>query len=100
MITRFVPQHDLILVRPLDNEKVGSIFMPAMKRSLPTTIGVVVATGPGGLTITGNRDPMELQVGEKIVVRNGEGDHPEVKVNGEKLILVRFGDVLGSFESD
>lgn len=100
-LSRFAPQHGLLLIKPTDSERVGSIYMPqSASRSFPTTNGVVIAKGPGAITALGKRDPMDIEVGAKVLIRNGENMHPQLKIGGEVHLLVNFGDVLGTFEND
>lgn len=100
MIAKFVPTHDLLLILPENEGKVGSLFLPAKRSSLPTTTGTVVAVGPGAISMMGKREPMDMPIGSKVLVRNGGEDHPHIKVGGVDHILVRFGDVLGSMENE
>lgn len=96
--TRFAPQHDAILVLPENEGRVGSLYLPAKQTSLPTTTGTVVATGPGAVSLMGKREPMDLPVGAKVLIRNSQDNHVRIKVNGVDHLLVKFGDILGSIE--
>lgn len=97
---RFLPAHDLILLLPDDDGRVGRIILPANRSQLPTTIGTVVAVGPGPIAMDGKRTPMDLPVGCRIMVANGEAAHPAVMLDGVKHILVQFSAVMGSIEDD
>lgn len=97
---RFLPAHDLILLLPDDDGRVGRIILPANRSQLPTTIGTVVALGPGPITVDGKRTVMDLPIGSRIMVANGEAAHPAVLVGGVKHILVQFSAVMGSIEDD
>jgi chaperonin GroES len=54
----------------------------------------VVATGPGRVTDQGMRIPMELRVGDRVLVRRYAG--VEIEVEGQELILVRESEILGT----
>ena len=62
--------------------------------------GEVVAVGPGALTKEGQRIPMQVQVGDKVMLPEYGGhtlkfeDIPE----GEEYILYRDEDILARFE--
>lgn len=58
--------------------------------------GTVVEIGPGRVTPEGNTVPMRSKVGDRVLFFKNAGT--EVKINGEKLILVSEVDVYGRFE--
>ena len=95
----FAPNHDLVLILPSEAaNRHGALFLPAKRASLPTTVGTVIAAGPGAITVMGKREPMDLVIGSKVVIRNAGEDHPHLKIGDVDHILVRFGDILGSIE--
>lgn len=91
----FQPAHDAILVLPENEGKIGSLYLPARQTSLPTSTGTVVAVGPGAITMMGKREPMDLAVGAKVLLRNSAEQHVRIKVGDTDHILCKFGDVLG-----
>lgn len=97
-MNRFLPAHDAILILPENEGKVGSLFLPAKQTSLPTTVGKVIATGPGAISLMGKREPMDLPIGCKVLIKNSVENHVRIDVGGVKHLLVKFGDILGSIE--
>ena len=53
--------------------------------------GVVVAVGPGTRQEDGSYDPVSIEVGDRVIIGNGE----EVTVDGEVLWLVFEQDIIG-----
>ena len=56
---------------------------------------VVVAVGPGGM-VDGNEIKMEVQVGQKVIIRDYAGTN--VKLDGEEYIIVRQDDIAAIVE--
>ena len=55
--------------------------------------GEVVAVGPGARDEKGERIPMEVKTGDRIVFAKWSGT--EVKIDGEELAIMKESDVLG-----
>ena len=67
-------------------EKVGNIIMPMMNENiLPRQFATVLAVGPGKRMADGDRIPMQVKVGDIIVI--GEQDHCVPVMNAEKRRL-------------
>lgn len=65
-IIRFRPLHDhVVVLRENPEKKIGSIIIPEThdKRA---PIGVVLAVGPGLMREDGTREPMSVEVGQKV----------------------------------
>jgi chaperonin GroES len=92
--TKFTPLHDRILVRRMEEgESVrGGIIIPDTAKEKPQE-GEVVAVGPGKVTEDGERQPMEVKVGDKILFGKYSGS--EVKLGDEEFLIMREEDVLG-----
>jgi chaperonin GroES len=97
------PLHDYILCRPLMKPgMVGRIYLPDCD-SIDMKNGTrceVVAVGPGRLTPSGDRIPMEVSVGETVhlTAYGTTAAGMEVVVNSEKLIMIRSRDINGIVE--
>ena len=88
------PIGDRIAVRPVAAEETtkSGIVLPGSAQEKPHQ-GEVVAVGSGYVAqATGQRIPLEIQVGDKVVYGKHAGI--EVKFDGEELVLLTENDVL------
>ncbi len=58
--------------------------------------GTVVAVGPGKFLENGNRQPMDVQVGEKVVFKKYAPD--EVKIDEKTFLVITADDVMATIE--
>jgi chaperonin GroES len=88
------PLYDRILVRRLDpkEEKKGGIIIPDTAKEKPME-GKVVAVGAGRLDKAGKRIPMEVKVGDKVLI--GKYSGTEVKIDDVEHVILREDEVLG-----
>ncbi len=93
MAVKLKPLADRIVVRPLEKEEVtrGGIVLPDTVKEKPQE-GEVVAVGPGRLSDEGKRVAMEVKVGDIVIYAKYGGT--EIKIDDEKLMILREGDVL------
>ena len=92
------PLADRILVKreePLETVR-GGIIIPDSAKEKPQE-GKVVAVGPGSVDDKGNRVPLELKKGDRILM--GKYSGTEVKIDGEEHIIMREDDVLAVLEN-
>lgn len=87
------PVGDKIVVRPIEvEEKTESgIVLPGSAQEKPHQ-GEVIAVGSGTLTPEGKRVALEISVGDQVIY--GKFGGTELKLNGEKLIVLSEKDVL------
>ena len=87
------PLGDRVLVRPEEAEETlpSGLVLPDTAKEKPQE-GTVVAVGPGQYW-EGNRIPLDLQVGDRVIYSKFGGQ--EVKVDGEDLLIMQERDVLG-----
>jgi chaperonin GroES len=87
------PLFDNVLIRPLEAEAktASGIILPDSAQEKPT-MGIIVAIGPGKVTPKGEKEPMVVKVGQKVMYKKWGGN--EVKLNGEELTLVEQKDIL------
>jgi chaperonin GroES len=55
--------------------------------------GEVVAAGPGSVSSKGVKIPMQVKVGDKVLVDTAVG--ATIKVDGEDLLMIQETDILG-----
>lgn len=56
-------------------------------------VGTIVAIGTGRVLEDGTIEPMTVEVGDRVIISNGE----EITVDGEKLWIVFEQDIIGKF---
>ncbi len=92
--TNIRPLHDKILVRRDEAQGVtdSGIFLPEGAKDKPKT-GIVEAVGDGALnTDTGERVPLTIQAGDRIIFSSYSGT--EVKFNDEEMLIMSEDEVL------
>jgi chaperonin GroES len=91
--TKLEPLGDRVVIRPTKKEEVtkGGIVLPDTAKEKPQE-GEVIAVGPGKLSEEGNRIPMEVKVGDKVIYAKYAGT--EIKEDDEELIIARESDIL------
>jgi len=92
------PIRDNIVVKRMDDEeekKIGSIIVPDSAKEKPLT-AEVVAVGSGRTLKDGKKVPLEVKVGDKVLVGKYSGS--EVKLDGDELLILKEDEVLGVVE--
>ena len=91
------PIKDNIVVKRIEEEekKVGSLIIPDSAKEKPLT-AEVVAVGSGRTLKDGKKVPLEVKVGDKVLVGKYSGS--EVKVDGTEYVILREDEVLGVVE--
>jgi chaperonin GroES len=91
------PMADKVVIKVLDviEQKTKSgLYVPDTAKEKPQE-GEVMAVGPGALNDKGERIPINLSVGDKVIFSKYAG--MEVKIDGEELLIVSERDVLAKF---
>jgi chaperonin GroES len=93
MSLKLKPLGDRLLVKPLEEEEVtaGGIVLPETAKEKPQK-GKVLAVGPGSRDDSGNRVPMDVSEGDKVLFAKYGGT--EIKIDGDKLLILRESDIL------
>ncbi len=89
------PLHDRILlkrVEPKEQQKKGGIIIPDTAKEKPME-GRVIAVGSGRLEKDGKRVPLEVKVGDTVLL--GKYSGTEIKIDDEEHVIVREDEVLG-----
>ncbi|MBR0150668.1 MAG: co-chaperone GroES [Synergistaceae bacterium] len=91
------PLGDRIVVKVLEREEKtkGGLFLPDTAKEKPTE-GEVLAVGTGKILDNGQKQPVEVKVGDRIIFSKYAGT--EVKVDGEDLVIFSERDVLAIIE--
>jgi len=93
MKIKFKPLADRLVVKPLEEEEVtpSGIVLPETAKEKPMK-GEVLSVGPGARDEDGKRIEMDVSVGDRVLFAKYGGT--EIKVDGEKLLILRETDVL------
>jgi chaperonin GroES len=86
------PLEDRIVVKPSEGEEMtaSGLVIPDTAKEKPQE-GEVLAVGPGRFE-DGNRVPLDVKVGDKVIYSKYGGT--EVKVSGDDLLILSARDVL------
>lgn len=91
-MTSWKPLNETYFVRP-EEVKVSSLILDEYKKNhIELMTGIVVAAGTGTLLESGVRSPLQANEGDRILFGAKAG--AEVKVGGEKLLLLAEANVL------
>jgi chaperonin GroES len=87
------PLEDRVVVEPMEAEEktAGGIVLPDTAKEKPQR-GKVRAVGAGKLLENGKRAEMSVAVDDEVLF--GKYSGTDVEINGEKLKIMREGDLL------
>ena len=91
---QFRPLHDRVLVRRIEAEEktAGGIIIPDTAKEKPQE-GEVVSVGEGVRDEDGDRIPLDVKAGDRVLF--GKWSGTEVTVDGEELLIMKESDILG-----
>ena len=92
------PIGDRIVIKVIeDGEKTdGGIFIPDSAKEKPQK-WEVVAVGEGKTLDSGEKEPVQVKVGEVVIYEKYSGR--DIKLNGELLKILSMSDVMGVLEN-
>ncbi|MBN2759260.1 MAG: co-chaperone GroES [Rhodobacteraceae bacterium] len=90
----FKPLHDRVLVRRVEGEEKtkGGLIIPETAKEKPAE-GEVIATGEGARKDSGELIAPAVKAGDRVLF--GKWSGTEVTVDGEELLIMKEGDILG-----
>ena len=93
MTVNVTPLHDRVLVRRMDSKETakGGIIIPDSAKEKPQE-GEVVAIGPGKVE-KGQRVPLDVAVGDRILFGKYTGS--DITVDGQGYLILREEEILG-----
>jgi chaperonin GroES len=93
----FTPLHDRVLVRRIESDEKtkGGLIIPDSAKEKPAE-GEVIAVGAGAKDDDGDRIPMDVKAGDRILF--GKWSGTEVTIDGEELLIMKESDILGVIE--
>jgi chaperonin GroES len=88
------PLRDRVLVRRLEEaeQNVGGIIIPDTAKEKPQQ-AEVVAVGSGRLLENGDRVPLSVKPGDKVLL--GKWSGTDVKIDGEEYLILKEDEILG-----
>jgi chaperonin GroES len=95
---KFRPLHDRVVVRRItpQEKSAGGIIIPDTVKEKPME-GEVVAAGPGARNEAGTVVALGVKAGERVLF--GKWSGTEVMLDGEELLIMKEGDLLGIIDS-
>jgi len=90
------PLHDRVLVRRIEESetRIGGIIIPDTAKEKPQQ-GRVIAVGNGKMLEDGERAPVDVKAGDRILFGKYSGS--DIKTGGEEYLIVREDEILGVF---
>ncbi|PIU53895.1 MAG: co-chaperone GroES [Deltaproteobacteria bacterium CG07_land_8_20_14_0_80_60_11] len=87
------PLNDRVLVKRIEEVQVtkGGILIPDTAKEKPIE-GKVIAVGPGKMSDAGNRMPLQLKEGDRVLFGKYAGT--EIKMEDEEYLMMREEDIL------
>ena len=87
------PLGDRVIVKPIERETMkGGIIIPDTAKEKPME-GEVLAVGPGKQADKGERTPMDVKVGDRVLY--GKYSGTEVKLDDQTYLIIHQDEILG-----
>lgn len=90
---KITPIGDRLLVKPVPSEEVskGGVILPDSAQEKPQQ-GEVIAAGSGRYLDNGQKVPLEVKAGDKILYGKYSGS--EIKYEGDEYLILKENEVL------
>ena len=87
------PLHDRVVIKRCEENKItsGGIVIPDSAAEKPVQ-GIVVATGSGKVLNNGNRFPLAVKEGDKVLYGRYAGN--EIKIDHEQFLILHESDIM------
>ncbi len=94
------PLSDRVLIEPIQAEEKTSsgIILPDTVQQAKVLRGTVTAIGPGKLDEKGERIPLGVKVGDKVMFKKPWSEDDKLEIDGKEQYLVDENDILGIIE--
>jgi len=98
MSLKLKPLGNRLVVKPIEQEDrtASGIVLPETAKEKPQK-GEVLAAGPGDRNEQGERVALDVAVGDVVMYAKYAGT--EIKVDGDKLLILRESDILAIVEA-
>jgi chaperonin GroES len=93
MAVNVTPLHDRVLVRRLEEKETvkGGIIIPDSAKEKPQE-GEVIAVGAGKLNEKGDRIPLDVKVGDRILFGKYSGN--DIKIDDDEYLILKEDEIL------
>jgi chaperonin GroES len=97
MSKKLKPLGDRLVIKPKEQEETtpSGLVLPETAKEKPQR-GTVIATGPGRRDDDGKRIEMDVAVDDIVLYAKYAGT--EIKIDGDKLLILKESDVLAIVE--
>ncbi|HUV91634.1 MAG TPA: co-chaperone GroES [Anaerolineales bacterium] len=87
------PLGNRVVIEPIEQEDItsGGIVLPETAKEKPQK-GTILSVGPGERDEDGKYIPMDVKEGDKVLFAKYAGT--EIKVDGDKLLILKESDIL------
>jgi chaperonin GroES len=93
------PLGDRVVIEPVEKDEEtfagGALVLPETAKERPQQ-GIIVAVGPGRKDEDGERIPMDVEEGQRVLYAKYAGT--EIKIDGKKLLILKENDILAIVE--
>jgi chaperonin GroES len=93
------PLGDRVIVEPIEKEEEtfagGALVLPETAKEKPQQ-GLIIAAGPGKKDEDGERIPMDVDEGQRVLYAKYAGT--EIKIDGKKMLILKETDILAIVE--
>lgn len=100
MTLKLRPLADRLVVEPLEQEETfagGQLVLPETAKEKPQQ-GRVLAAGEGKMDEDGDRLPMDVKVGDRVLFAKYAGT--EIKLDDKKMLILKESDILAIVEEE
>ncbi len=89
---KITPLEDRVVIMPDEEGETmrGGLYIPDTAKEKPTQ-GEVLAVGPGRVE-KGDRIPMEVKVGDKVLYGKYSGTN--ITLDGDEVVIIKAADIL------
>jgi chaperonin GroES len=93
------PLHDRVIVKRIEEQEQirGGIIIPDTAKEKPQE-GEVIAVGAGKKLDSGERVPLDVKEGDRVLF--GKYSGTDIKVEGDEYLILREDDILGVIERE
>ena len=93
------PLHDRVIVKRMEEQEQirGGIIIPDTAKEKPQE-GEVIAVGAGKKLDSGERVPLDVKEGDRVLF--GKYSGTDIKVEGDEYLILREDDILGVIERE
>jgi chaperonin GroES len=97
MSKKLKPLGDRLVIKPNEQEEMmaSGLILPETAKEKPQQ-GTILAVGPGRRDDDGNRIELDVAVDDIVLYAKYAGT--EIKIDGEKLLILKESDVLAILE--